>query len=404
MPLSDVKIRNAKPREKSYKLFDGLGLYLEVMPGGSKLWRLKYRIHGKDRRLALGAYGDVSLAEAREGRDQARRLLRAGKDPVAERRSDRAAAEAASRDTVRLLAAQWIETQAPTWTADYAKDVERSLELHVFPALGDRSIASVTPQDVLAILRPLGLKGARWETVRRVRQRLEGMFALAVVEGRLTSNPAQGIQRGLTPPVVRHLPAVTETELPDVLAAVTATGNRLVEAACWLLTLTAVRTGELRFAEWSEIDEANRLWRIPAARMKRRREHVVPFSRQAWTIIERLRELTGHSRYLFPHRSDPNRVMSENTVLAVLWRCGYKGRMTGHGFRSVFSTACNEHQQPPDVVEAILAHAIADRTRAAYNRAMYLDARRQVLQWWADRVDVLTDEKSADVLSFPVSA
>lgn len=416
MPLTDAKVRNAKPKAKPYKLSDGHGLYLEVMPTGSRLWRAKYRIHGKERRISFGAYlpdgKGVSLAEAREKCTAARALKRDGVDPVQARRQERTDAATEARDTLRRLAAEWLANEARQkgWTADYQHDVERSLELYVYPKLGNQPVRSITPRELIDTLNAVldtkdakGKKpGARLETVRRLRQRLDGIFTYALLCERLDTNPAHGLRRAFTAPKATPMPALLESELPGLLAKVAERGQgSLIEGGVWLLCLTAVRTGELRAAQWSEIDWEQRLWRIPAERMKKRREHLVPLSTQALDILARLRERTGHTAYLFPHRSDDTRHLSENSILYAIWRAGFKGRASGHGFRSTFSTAANEHGKPADVVEAILAHVSTNKTRAAYNRALYLEQRRQVLQWWADRIDAMTTQQSAKVLTFP---
>lgn len=403
MRLTDVQVKNAKPRERAYKLSDGGGLYVEIQPGGSKLWRLKYRHLGIERRISFGAYlpngKGVGLAEAREKCSEAKRLIRDGVDPVHDRRQKRAVAAQEARDTLRAIGGLWLDHAAERkgWTAKYKSDVEKSLDTHIYPRLGDRPIRTITALDLLALLKA---KGTQLETVRRLRQRLDAIFSFGVVRRYVDGNPAHDIRGEFNAPVVTHFQTIPESELSTLLAKVADDGNRIVEAAIWLLCLTAVRTGELRGAEWAEFDLDAKAWTIPASRMKKRREHIVPLSSQAIEILRRLRELTGDGRFLFANRNDSTKVMSENTILFVLYRIGYRGRMTGHGFRALFSSSANDHQQPADVVDACLAHVVKDKTERAYNRALLLERRRRVMQWWGDHVDHLTSKSSAKVLQF----
>jgi integrase len=385
MPLKDAEIRTIKPGERPLKLFDGHGLFLLVQPTGSKLWRLKYRWQGKERLLSLGPYPSLTLAAAREERAEALRCLREGIDP-----SVRKSVRGQKGDTLRAIATRWHAGRKGDWTADFAADVWRSLELHVFPTLGDRPIAAITPLELLSVLNPLVAKGSRKETVRRIRQRLSEICRLAILEGLRPDDPASVLVDALPPPKSTPMRAIREQQVGDFLAAVTRAGNLLVTAAIRVQLLTAVRPGEVREARWAEFDLQRAEWTIPAGRMKRRREHVVPLSRQALAVLKDLRALTGHREFLFPHRLDASRPFSDNTVNALIDRVGWSGALTAHGLRSLFSTVSNERQfAAPDVIEHALAHVERSRTKRAYDRGDRLEARRLLMQRWADHVDGL---------------
>jgi integrase len=412
MPLTDVVARKAAPAERPIRLWDAGGLYLEVRPSGSKLWMLKYRIAGREKRIGLGAYPLISLRQAREKRDEARRLLLAGLDPSAERQRAREAQRRAAGATVRAVSEEWIADRAQQWTDAYAADCRRAFELHIYPRLGERPIAEVQPHELLDALRVLTGDGTHRETARRLRQKLEAIWNFALLAGRATSNAAAPLKGVLVPPVVRNFPAVAERDLPALLLALDAYGNVLVQAAVWLQLLTVTRPGETRSARWVEFDLDGATWTIPAERMKRRREHVVPLSRQALAWLERLRPVSGHLPVLFPSRSRPSVPMSGNTVNKVMDLCGVPAEdrrrgtrgpfadATAHGFRSLFSTVAHEAGKRSDVVEACLAHIDTNRTRASYNRATHLQARRDLLQWWADRIEAGLAGEGGRVLAF----
>lgn len=399
--LTDTKIRNARPRQKPYKLFDGGGLYLHILPSGARYWRLKYRFGSKEKVLALGVYPAVSLKQARAGRDGAREVLEAGQDPVLARKRERRARETAAANTFEAVAREWIEHQRHRWTPDHTARALGSLGVDIFPALGAVPIAEVTAQDLLAAIKCIERRGAT-ETAHRVLQRCGAVFRYAIASGRCVGNPAADLRGALKPHQRDSRAALTVKQLPEFLKKLPKyDGRPETRIALRLLALTFVRPGELRAAEWSEFDLDNADWRIPAERMKMRTAHVVPLSRQAIEALEELHPLTGSSRYLFPNQSDHAKPMSENTLLYAMYRMGYHSRATAHGFRATASTILNEQGWRPDVIERQLAHAERNRVRAAYHRSEYLEERRRMMQHWADFLDGLA--AGANVLTLKAS-
>ncbi len=391
MKLSDTAVRKAKPQAKPRKMGDGGGMYLEVMPNGSKYWRLKYRFGGKEKRLALGVYPDVTLADARERRNEARKLLANGGDPGAVRQTQKKQAKVAAANSFELIARELHALKTPMWSASHALDWIKGLEREIFPRFGDAPISKIDAPTVLDAIRAIEGRGAH-EIAARTLQRVRAVCAYAIATGRARHNPAAEIKGALAPqPKVKHFAALTEKELPDFLRAVAAYPcYPLTKVATRLLMLTFVRTGEIRGAKWCEFDFDAGVWVIPAERMKAREPHTVPLSKQAIESLAELHPLTGHGEHLFPSRTGNGKVISENTVLKVIERLGYKGRMTGHGFRSIASTYLNGVGMiRPDVIEAQLAHAEGNATRAAYNRADYMEYRTAMMQFWADTLDAM---------------
>lgn len=393
MKLTDTAIKKAKLEAKPYKMADGGGLFLLVQANGSKYWRLKYRYAGKEKLLALGVYPDVSLKDARARRDDARKLLANGSDPGAVKQNQKRQAKISAANSFEALAREFHTMKSPIWTPHHATDWINTLEREAFPKFGHRPITEIEAPDVLDILRAIEARGA-FEIRERVLQRVRAVYAYAIASGKARHNPAAEISGALAPrPKVQHYAALSEKEMPDFLRALTeyqerAKSSPIVFAATRLLALTFVRTGEVRGAQWCEFDLDAALWVIPAERMKARAPHTVPLSRQAVEIIRALQPLTGHMPALFPNRNGQGAVISENTVLKVIERIGYKGRMTGHGFRSVASTYLNNLGTiRPDMIEAQLAHGDRDQVRAAYNRADYMEYRTAMMQFWADTLD-----------------
>ena len=389
MKLSDTAVRKAKPQAKPYKMADGGGMYLEVTPNGSKYWRLKYRYGGKEKRLAFGVYPDVTLADARTRREEARKLLANGADPGAVKQTQKRQAKIAAANSFELIARELHAMKTPMWSTSHAADWIKTLEREIFPRFGDAPVSEIDAPTELDAIRAIEGRGAH-EIAARALQRVRAVCAYAIATGRARHNPAAEIKGALAPqPKVKHFAALTEKELPDFLRAVAAYPcYPLTKVATRLLMLTFVRTGEIRGAKWCEFDFDAGLWVIPAERMKAREPHTVPLSRQAVEALKELRPLTGHGEHLFPSRTGDGKVISENTVLKVIERLGYKGRMTGHGFRSIASTYLNGVGMiRPDVIEAQLAHAEGNATRAAYNRADYMEYRTAMMQFWADTLD-----------------
>ncbi len=399
--LTDTAVKAAKPRERPYKLADAAGLYLYVTPTGGRLWRLKYRVEGREKTLALGKYPDVGLKEARARRDEARRLKAAGVDPGAARKAEKKSAAAATDGAFEKVAREWHSPASSRRDPDHAARVWRSLEHDVLPALGHRPIAEITAPEILAVLRPVEARGAL-ELAGRLRQRVGAVFRYGIAVGRCAYNPAGDLRGALAAPKVTHRAALAAADMPAFMQKLAAyDGHPVTKAALRLAVLTAARTLELRGGEWCEIDVDSATWRVPAARMKTKVEHLIPLSPQAVAVIEGLRPLTGSGRYLFPHENNPGRLMSENTMLFALYRMGYHSKATVHGFRALFSTVANEAGKDPDVIERHLAHVERNKVRAAYHRAQYLPERRELMRWWGERVDAW--EHGAKVISLHAS-
>jgi len=389
-PLTDRKIQGAKPKPKAYKLTDGQGLYLEIAPGGGKWWRLKYRFGGKEKRVSLGVYPDVGLKDARDRREAARRLLAEGIDPSQARQDEKAAA-AADTVTFEKTAREWYEKFRPGWRDTHARIVLQRLEKNIFPAIGTRPVQDIQPPELLRAIRMVENRGAV-ETARRVLQVCGQIFRYAVASGLADRDPSADLKGALPPCRATHFASVTDPkDVAGLLRAIDGySGSFIVRCALKLAPLTFVRPGELRHAEWAEIDFDESEWRIPGHKMKMAEAHVVPLPRQAVAVLRELHPLTGHGKYIFPSMRSTARCMSENTVNAALRRLGYaKDEMTGHGFRSMASTILNEQGWPSDAIERQLAHRPRNKVRAAYNHAQHLDVRRKMMQAWADYLDGL---------------
>jgi len=390
MPLTDRAIRNAKPADKPLRLFDAGGMYLEIAPSGGKWWRFKYRFGGKEKRLSLGVYPDVSLTNARDRRDAARKILAAGTDPGEKRKAEQREAAGRAANSFEAVAREWYSKQAHTWVATHASDVLRRLESNLFGEIGATPIADLNAPALLAALRKIEDRGAH-DLAHRVLQVAGQVFRYGIATGRCERDLSADLRGALAPHKARNQAAVTPEELPALLRVIEGygeLGDKLTALALRLLALTFVRTGELIGATWDEIDMDGATWIIPAARMKMKTEHVVPLSTQALAVLRELRGIGAGSRYVFPGRN-LDKPISNNTMLFALYRLGYKGRMTGHGFRAVASTILNEAGVRADVIERQLAHCERNEIRGAYNRAEYLPERRKLMQQWADMVDAL---------------
>ena len=389
MPLTDSAIRAAKPKQKPYKLADGLGLHLFITTHGARSWRLKYRLKGKEKTLTLGLYPDVSLRRAREKRDDARQLIADGIDPNEQRKAERAA----NVYTFRLIAEEWIAQQAKVLAVETISILTGRLVTTLFPAFGTKPIADIKAADLLAVLRRLEERGLS-ETAHRVRSLYRRVEKFAIATGRLERGIAADLAGALAPVVTEHFPSITAPKrIGELLRAIAGyQGQPSAEYALKLAPLLFVRPGELRAAEWSEFDlnAEQPVWRIPAERMKMRRPHVVPLATQAVALLRALNTHTGDGRLLFPGLRSGSRPISENTLNAGLRRLGFgQEEMTAHGFRSMASTRLNELGYHPALIELQLAHAERNATRAAYNKAQRLEERRKMMQAWADYLDGL---------------
>jgi len=393
--LTDVKVRNAKPGARALKLFDGGGLYLLIMPAGGKCWRLKYRFAGKEKLLALGVYPEIGLRQARDRRDEARKLLASGIDPSEQRKAAKAAAIAAERreqDSFEAVGREWFQKYSPGWVSAHAETVRRRLEGDVFPWLGARPVNEITAVELLEVLRRVEARGAL-ETAHRIKQILGQVFRYAVATGRASRDPSTDLRGALPPVKETHFAALTKpAEVAGLMRAIAGyQGGFIVRCALRFSALTFARPGEIRKAQWSEVDLDGAIWSLEAERMKMRREHLVPLARQAVEVLRELHPLTGNGRYVFPSARAVTRPMSENTINAALRYMGFEQeRMSAHGFRTMASTLLNEQGWSADAIERQLAHAERDEIRGAYNRAEYLSERTRMMQAWADYLDGLT--------------
>ena len=390
MPLTDLEIRNAKGGPSIQKLSDGAGLHLWVTPDGAKRWRLAYRHAGKQKTLALGVYPSLGLREAREARDGARKLLAAGQDPSLARKVAKAADVAASANTFDALAAELLAKKAREGKAERTKSKMEWLLGLARAELGSRPVAQITAPEILRVLKQVEARG-KLETAKRLRATIGQVFRYAVATGRAQGDPTGALRGAVASPVVQHRAALIEPKaFGGLLRAIDGyEGAPETKAAMRLLTLTFARPGEIRAAEWREVDLEAAVWSIPAEKMKMRRPHRIPLSKAALSLLRDLKDLTGKGRYLFPSARTSDRPMSENTINAALRRMGFdKDEMTGHGFRSAASSMLNESGLwHADAIERQLAHVDSDSVRRAYARADYWDVRVRMMDWWADKCE-----------------
>jgi integrase len=390
--LTDAKCRTAPPTDKPQRLFDGGGLYLEVAPRGGKWWRLKYRLAGKEKRISLGVYPEVTLKEARGRRDEARKQITAGSDPSAVKKARRIAAAAATADSFEEVAREWVTKMEGVWSEGHRDVTLERLQNYVFPWHGQHAIGAITAPGLLATLRLIEARGAV-ESAHRVRQICSKVFAYGIATGRAERNPADELRGALAPVKQTHLAALTDpTAVAKLLRAMDGyAGGLITRCALRISPLVFVRPGELRTAEWGEFDLDKAEWNIPAAKMKMRVGHLVPLATQAVAILKEVQPLTSRSRYVFPSVRSGERPMSNNTVLAALRTMGYAtDEMTGHGFRAMARTILDEVLGiRPDIIEHQLAHKVKDPLGRAYNRTTHLPERRRMMQQWADYLETL---------------
>ncbi|PIZ03484.1 MAG: integrase [Gammaproteobacteria bacterium CG_4_10_14_0_8_um_filter_38_16] len=392
MALTDIKIRSAKPREKAYKLTDEKGLYLFISPNGSKSWRFKYRFAGKEKLLSIGLYGDVSLADAREERDKARKLLAKDIDPGLDKQSKKRSSKIAAENSFESVAREWhTKCSSKKWTKKHAERILVRLEKDIFPYIGTKAISEIEAPELLAVLTKIEDRGAI-DTAHRAHQNCNQIFRYAIATGKTKHNIAADLQGALTPVKQIHYSSIKNPiAIGELLRSINNyQGHFPTKCALQLAPLLFVRPGELRHAEWSEINFETREWKIPAKKMKMRVEHIVPLSTQAISIFKELRQLTRDGQYVFPSVRSLKRPMSDNTLNAALRRMGYtKEELTAHGFRSMASTLLNEQNWNRDVIERQLSHGERDTVRAAYNHAEYLPQRKEMMQKWADYLENL---------------
>ncbi len=399
--LKDVTVKSAKPKEKPYKLADGKGLYLLVTTKGAKLWKVKYRFANIEKKLSLGSYPETSLAKARELRDDARKKLQIENiDPGVLKNSIKRSKKLAAENSFEAIAREWHAKFTPKWTKEHGERILIRLEQNIFPWIGRRPITEVTALELLSALRRVEARGAI-ETAHRILQICGQVFRYGIATGRAERNLSADLVGALAPVKKKHHASITDpVEVGKLLRTINGyEGFFVTKCALQLAPLFFVRPGELRHAEWSEIDFEMSEWRIPAEKMKMREQHIVPLCTQAITILQELKAFTGEGKYVFPSIRSSKRPMSENTVLGALRRLGYTtDEMTGHGFRSLASTLLNENGWNRDAIERQLAHAERNNIRAAYNYAEYLPERRKMMQWWADHLDNLKTQNEVITL------
>ncbi|EKK4016535.1 tyrosine-type recombinase/integrase [Cronobacter sakazakii] len=387
MKLNARQVDAAKPREKAYKLADGAGLYLEVVPSGSRYWRMKYRFNGKEKRMAFGVYPAVSLAQARALRDEAKKKLAEGIDPSFAKKEEKLVRDVQLNNTFQAVALEWHGTKVSRWSEGYASDIIEAFNKDIFPYIGQQPVNEIKPLVLLNVLRRMESRGAT-EKAKKVRQRCSEVFRYAIVTGRAEYNPAADLTSAMSGHESKHYPFLTVEELPDFFKALTSyTGSPLVVLAARLLILTGVRTGELRGAFWSEFDLEKAVWEIPAERMKMKRPHLVPLSTQALEIVQQLKVMSGQYPLVFPGRNDPRKTMSEASINQVFKRIGYTGKVTGHGFRHTMSTILHEEGFNTAWIETQLAHVDKNAIRGTYNHALYLEGRREMMQWYGEFIE-----------------
>ena len=399
MPLTDTAIKKAKLGDKPFKLSDGKGMYLLINPAGSKLWRWKYRVLGKEKVMSLGAYPDVSLSQARDGVDKARKILAAGDDPMALRKAEKVATRTAAENSFETVAKMWWAHWMPARSEQHSRQVMRRFEANVFPHIGMRPVSEIQTPELVAMLKAIEARGVN-DLAKRALQTASQVFRYAIANGLAKRNPATDIKPSdvLAPRQKKNLARIDGKDLPALLRHIDGyQGAAITRLAMKLMAMTFVRTTELIGARWIEFDLELARWDIPAERMKMKTPHVVPLSAQAVNLLKTLQLITGHSVMLFPGERDHDKSMSNNTILKALERMGYKGRMTGHGFRGVASTLLHEMGFDHAHIELQLAHQERDEVSAAYNHATYLKQRTKMMQCWADYLDSCTTGK---VLAF----
>jgi len=386
MSLTDTEVRRSKPTEKAYRLSDGGSLYLWVTPAGGKLWRWAYNHDGKEKLMSFGKYPDVPLALARERHTEARRLLAVGTDPIAQRKADKTAAKSASENSFQMVAGLWFDHWRVDKSRQHVDATRRRMAANIFPLLGARPITEIEAPELVLMVKAIEGRGAA-DLAKRALENTGQIFRFAIAHGYAKRNPASEIRPAdvLRPTHKTNLARIDAKELPDLLRAIEVyRGTHVTRLGLKLMALTFVRTSELIGAKWTEFDMDAARWDIPAERMKMRTPHIVPLAAQAIEVLEMLRTLTGDSEWLFPGDRSAAKPMSNNTILMALKRMGYKGRMTGHGFRGLASTVLHEKGYGHEHIELQLAHAPRNAVSAAYNHALYLEPRAKMMQDWAD--------------------
>lgn len=387
-PLTNNEILKAKPQEKDFTLHDGDGLFLLIKTSGKKLWRFRYQRPNSSSRtnLSLGSYPALTLAVARQMRDQYLSLLAQGIDPQKQQEEVSEQQQIELDSIFSVVAGRWFQLKSKSVTEDYAKDIWRSLENDIFPTIGEIPVQALKARTIVEALEPIKARGAL-ETVRRLVQRINEIMIFAVNTGLIDANPASGVGMAFEKPKKQHMPTLRPEELPNLMRSLIMS-NLSVTTRClieWQL-LTLVRPSEASGAKWTEINFENKLWTIPATRMKAKREHIVPLSTQSLYILEVMRPVSAHREHIFPSKYNPKQSMNSQTANAALKRIGYGGKLVAHGLRSIASTALNEANFNSDVIESALAHSDKNEVRRAYNRSTYLAKRVELMNWWGNVV------------------
>ncbi len=388
MTLNIAQIKNLKPKDKSFKKFDEKGLYIEVTTKGSKHWRFKYSFAGKEKRLTMGSYPEISLKEARDKRDEARKQIRDGLDPSHEKKMVKLRQSIDAENSFETVARNWHNNQSQSWTQRHADTVIKNLEKDIFKIIGFRPIAQITAPELLLALRKIEDRGTL-DIAKKMRQTCGQIFKFAIASGLAERNIALDLQGALKTRKAKHFNTIEAKELPQLVQKIEQyEGNIQTKLGLQLALLTFVRTTELRGAKWQEIDFENKIWEIPAQRMKMKTKHLVPLCKQSLEVLKSLQDINGNREFIFPNRQNPDKFISENTLLYAMYRLGYHGRATVHGFRSLASTVLNESGLfKEDVIERQLAHGERNKVRAAYNHAQYLDDRREMMDWWGEFIN-----------------
>ena len=388
-PLTNTEVKNAKAKEKEFNLADGEGLSLRVKPNGSKIWIFNYThpISNKRANIGFGIYPEVTLANARDKRLNARSLLANDIDPKTHKAKVIKQKQEVLSNTLINVATNWFEVKRTSVSADYALDVWRSLELHIFPVIGKYPLTEITAPLVISTMKPIAAKGSL-ETVKRLSQRLNEIMTYAVNTGLIHANPLSGIKAAFEKPKKQNMPTLATDQLPELMKTLSRASIKIVTRTLieWQLH-TMTRPGEAAGSKWCEIDFENKLWNIPAERMKKKRPHTIPLSDQALGLLASIKSISGHREHIFPADRSPRDHANKETANAALKRMGFKGILVAHGMRALASTTLNEQGFDPDVIESALAHVDKNEVRRAYNRAEYLERRKEMMAWWSKHIE-----------------
>ena len=402
--LTELGIKKAKSSIKEKKLYDGKGLYLLLHTNGSKYWRVKYRFVSKEKVFSLGVWPNISLTEARKIRNEVKIVLKSGQDPNVVKNNILLNKQVDQLNTFKAVADEWLLIKEKEWKQNNFQDVKRAIENHLYPDLGHRPLSEITSAELLLVLKKIEGQG-KYEATRRARQKCEAIFRYANLSQRCENNPASNLKGALASPKKKKFNALNPEELPEFLIKLNEyNGSIITKLALRLVLYTLARTAEIRFATWNEFDlEASEpLWRVPKERMKMGIEHHVPLSSQSLRVIKQVRKYSEGDHYVFHQINNPNKPMSENTMLYAIYRMGYRSHATVHGFRATISTLLNENEYNPDVIERLLSHQEKNKVRDSYNRAEYLPQRKKYLQWlgdYLDKIDIVSDKKDTIITS-----